>query len=197
MVSNIDLIISIYNIVTNEVCLMKVTIAHILVIIIILAIITIASYTYVKTNEININFTNSNKTNISINNTSTITPSPSVDYNSTLNLPSNDYVINHINWSNYPYLQQGYIRDARISDPDGTDPKNDITHKFIKVEIYVEIKNDNQSEVANDMKAVAVEARNIYGPNSLIFIIATKNGVYYNSLNTYPYEDTIYGGTIY
>jgi hypothetical protein len=175
---------------------MRVTIAHILVIIIILVIIAIASYTYVKTNEVNINFTNSNKTNGSINNTSTIAPSPTLDYNYTLNLPTNDYVINHINWSNYHYLQQGYIRDARISDPDGTDPQNDITHKFIKVEIYVEIKTDNQSEVVNDMKSVALEARNIYGINSLIFIIATKNGVYYNSLNTYPYDDTIYGGSI-
>jgi hypothetical protein len=176
---------------------MRVNIAHILVIIIILVIITIASYTYLKTSDLHINFFNSNKTNSSINNSSTIAPTPTLDYNSTLNLPSNDYVINHINWSNYPYLQQGYIRDASIYDPTDADIKNNLTHKYINVEIYIEIITDNQSEVVNEMKSVAREARRIYGPNSLIFVITNKNGVYYNSLDIYPYDDTIYGGTIY
>lgn len=176
---------------------MRLNIVHVLIIIIVFIIIAIASYTYVKIDKINISLPNVNTSNSSINYTSSIIPSPTIDYNSTLSIPSNDYVINHINWSNYPYLQQGYIRDARISDPTGTDPKNDITHKYIDVEIYIEINNDNQTEVVNEMKHVASEARNIYGSNSLILIVTTKNGVYYNSLNTYPYEDTIYGGTIY
>jgi ribosomal protein S8 len=176
---------------------MRLTIVHILIIIFIFIIITVASYSYVKIDKFNINLSNSNKTNNSTNYILTITPLPTIDYNSTLSIPSNDYVINHINWSNYPYLQQGYIRDARISDPTGKDPNNDITHKYIDVEIYIEIKNDNQSEIVNEMKRVAIEARNIYGPNSLILIVTTKNGVYYNNINTYPYEDTIYGGSLF
>lgn len=173
---------------------MRLNIVHVLIIIIIIAI---ASCTYVKIDKINVNLQNVNKTNSTTNYILTITPSPTIDYNYTLIVPSNDYVINHINWSNYPYLQRGYIRDARISDPTGTDPANDITHKYIDVEIYIEINNDNQSEVVNEMKHVASEARTIYGPNSLILIVTTKNGVYYNNVNTYPYEDTIYGGSLY
>lgn len=176
---------------------MRLNLLHVLIIVIIIIIIAIASFTYLKTDKFNIYLPNFNKTNSSTNYTSTVIPSPTFDYNSTLNLPSNDYVINHINWSNYPYLQQGYIRASRISDPDGTDPQNNITHKYIDVEIYIEIKNDNQSEVVNEMKRVAIEARNIYGPNSLILVVTTKNGMFYNNVNTYPYEDTIYGGSLY
>jgi hypothetical protein len=176
---------------------MRQNIIYILIILFIIIIISIASYAYLKSDKSNINLYNSTQTNSSLNNTPTVTPLPTIDYNSTLSIPSNDYVINHINWSNYPYLQQGYIRNAQISEPTGTDPYNDITHKYIDIEIYIEIKNDNQSEVVNEMKHVAIEARNIYGPNSLILIVATKNGVFYNNVNTYPYEDTIYGGSLY
>jgi hypothetical protein len=137
---------------------------------------------------------NSNKTNSSTNYTLTITPLPTIDNYYTLNIPSNDYVINHINWSDYPYIQQGYVREAKISDPNEADLKYNLTHKYIDVEIYIEITQDNQSEVVNEMKGVAREARNIYGNNSEIFIIANKNGVFYNNVNTYPYEDTVYGG---
>jgi hypothetical protein len=176
---------------------MRLNLLHVLIIIIIIIIIAIASFTYLKTDKLNINLPNFNKINSSTNYIPSITPSPTIDNNSSLRIPSNDYVINHINWSNYPYLQQGYVRDARISEPNDADLKYNITSKYIDVEIYIEIKNDDQSEVVNEMKGVAREARSIYGLNSQIFIIANKNGVFYNNVNTYPYEDTIYGGSLY
>jgi hypothetical protein len=178
---------------------MKFKIVHIMILalfIIIIAIV-IGSYAVVKTDNFNIGIFNKNRLNESTNNTSIVTPMPTIDYNSTLYLPSNDYVINHINWSNYPSLQQGYVHDAKITEPTGTDSENGVTHSYIISFIYIEINTDDQSKVVNEMKGVARDARSIYGPNSEVFIIANKNGVFYNNVNTYPYDDNIYGGSIY
>jgi hypothetical protein len=76
--------------------------------------------------------------NNSINNTQynvSVNPSPTLDINATLSIPSNDYIINHINWSLYPDIQAGYISKSYLSEP------NDVTnHKFVYVQICIEVK---------------------------------------------------------
>lgn len=174
---------------------MKLKIIYIVALAFFLIIIVIGSYTMIKNYDLNsINIFNTNQTNTNdnhtSNNTTIILPSPIIDYNNTLTMPSNDYVINHINWSYYPNLERGYIQDAQILDTNG----GTINHKFIDVSIYVEIKNeDNESTILNQMKGVLKEARIIYGSNSRIFIFGNKNGVFDHSIDMLPYDDTIYG----
>jgi hypothetical protein len=145
---------------------------------------------------LNGNYTKTGMNNTNNDNVSTIIsinpiPSPSsviIDYNNTLNIPPNDYVINHINWSLYPNLETGYVYLAEIQGP------NDyINHKFIVVQILTEIKDTNDNALIDEqLIGVAHEARNIYGPNSGIHIISTKDGVAHLSVSMLPYNDTTY-----
>jgi hypothetical protein len=171
---------------------MKFKIIYIVALVFFLIIIAIGSYTMIKNYDLNsINLFNTNQTNNNrSNNTSIILPSPIIDYNSSLTIPSNDYVINQINWSNYPNLERGYVQDVQILDTNG----GTINHKFIDVSIYVEIKTeDNDSTILDQMKGVLKETRTIYGPNSRIFIFCNKNGVFDHAIDLLPYDDTIYG----
>jgi hypothetical protein len=177
---------------------MKFRITYLVIAFIILFIIAMGSYVFIKANGPDfMDIISLNKSNTSINtsyiNNTVNNTSTAIDYNATLYIPPNDYVINHINWSNYPDLQQGYVHDAQIADPTGTDPNGNITHKYIDVGIYIEIKNDDPSKVLEEIKGVARETRTIYGPNSCVMIFATKNGVLYNYINTLPYTDQLHG----
>jgi len=117
----------------------------------------------------------------------TVTPTPTdaiIDYNTTLDMPPNDFVINHINWSEYTNLEQGYVYLDRIEGPTDTIP-----HKFIEIQILTEVKNtSNSSLIRSELSGVAFEVRNIYGPNSDIHILGTKDGAATWDITLYPYE---------
>jgi hypothetical protein len=169
---------------------MKFKIIYIIAFVFFLIIIAIGSYAVVTTNNLNsINIFYLNHTNTSKNNVSIISPSPTIDYNNSLTMPSNDYVINHINWTSYPNLERGYVQDAQILDTNG----GTINHKFIDVSIYIEIKNEDNESTMDQLKEVLKEARIIYGSNSRIFIFGNKNGVFDHAIDMIPYDDTIYG----
>ena len=88
------------------------SIIFIIVIVLFGAFLINENYTRTSTNLTN----DDNKPTIS-----SISPIPSptstiIDYNNTLNIPSNDYVINHINWSSYPNLETGYVYLPKSKD---------------------------------------------------------------------------------
>jgi hypothetical protein len=134
---------------------------------------------------------NTNRQNYSINSINeniTIIPIPNTNINSTWPIPSNDYVINHINWSLYPDIQTGYISQSDLSEPNEV-----INHKFAYAQICVEVKNiDNWNIVNSELSSVAREVRALYGPNSAIDIIGTVNGIIASHVYMLPYDDTVY-----
>src|SRR5271157_1380809 len=134
-------------------------------------------------NEIN------HTTPIDNTNSTPIISSPIPSDNGTLIIPSNDYVINNINWSMCPNLQVGYVYKVYIAEPNQV-----IDHKFIEVQIVSEITNDsNRTIVLKQMAIVARDAREIYGPNSGIDIIGNKNGVLDYLVSMLPYDDKVTG----
>jgi len=165
---------------------MKIKVVLLTFIIIILLFVVIFIIIQNKTTSVNeINYT------IPINNTNstTIILSSVPGDNSTLVIPSNDYVINNINWSMCPNLQVGYVYKVYIAEPNQV-----IDHKFIEVQIVSEITNDsNRTIVLKQMAIVARDAREIYGPNSGIDIIGNKNGVLDYLVSMLPYDDKVTG----
>lgn len=120
----------------------------------------------------------------------TIYPIPlvTVEPNSSLTYPSNDFVINHINWSSYPNLATGYIYTVYIAG------SNDIiSHKFIEVQICTEVKDtEDRIIIEEQLAGVAREAKKIYGPNGSINIIGTKGGVARWFASILPYDETVH-----
>lgn len=121
-----------------------------------------------------------------ITNSSTHIPNDNdIDFNKTLTIPPNDYVINSINWSNYPNLKQGYVYTVYIAGPTDT-----ISHKFIEVQILTEINDTSDNTIIrSQLSGIAYEVRNMYGPNSDIHILGTKDGAATWDITLYPYQN--------
>jgi hypothetical protein len=153
---------------------------------ILLSIISIVVITYYDGSIFNKNV---NYSSPAILNT-TINPTvlASIDPNNSLTYPSNDFVINHINWSSYPNLATGYIFKVYIANP------NDIiSYKFIEVQICTEItETENRTIIEEQLAGVAREAKTIYGPSSSINIIGTKGGVARWFASILPYEEVVH-----
>jgi hypothetical protein len=111
-----------------------------------------------------------------------------IDFNNSITIPPNDYVINNINWSSYPNLKTGYVYLAQVCEP------NDIVpHKFIGVQILTEIKETkNTTIIKEQLGSVAKETRQLYGPNSAICILGTDNGVVAWTVTMRVYDDSVY-----
>ena len=99
-----------------------------------------------------------------------------------------DYVINQINWSNYPNLQKGYVLAAYKAAP------NDVlNYDFIEVQICTEIKNsENETLIKEQLSGVAKEAKLLYGPVSSITIAGTRGGAAEYFAEILPYNDTVH-----
>lgn len=155
----------------------------IIALLIAVGIFMLSNYVYVQNymNPSSQSITNNTNHNITV----TINPS---SINDTLLIPSNDYVINNINWSSYPHLQRGYVLTSYIAKANEI-----INHDFIEVQINTEVKSgNNETEIYNQLCGVAKEARNLYGPNSGINIYGTIGGVAYYHVEILPYDDKIY-----
>lgn len=136
---------------------------------------------------VNIELANkTNNTTIQNNNQSpTITTLP--NKTDQFNIPSNDYIINHINWSKYPNLQTGYVLVAEKSGPTFA-----LDYDFIEVQICTEIKDtDNETRIYEQLSGVAHEAKKLYGPASGVNIHGTIGGASYYSATILPYNDTV------
>lgn len=152
-----------------------------LVIILAITIIVITNYNFIYK-------VNSNNTSVNVSTTINPTIFTSIDPNSSLNFPPNDYAINHINWSQYPNLSSGYVYTVYVAGPNDV-----ISHKFIEVQICTEIKGtEDETIIYNQLNEAAKEARKLYGSNSDINIIGTKGGVARWFAEILPYEDKIY-----
>lgn len=160
---------------------------YIIIVIIIISLFLVFN----KLNIIDYNNTNNNTTTVSINNTNISNINASlniIDYNSTLTIPPNDFVIDSINWNLYPNLEPGYIYMVSILDPTDYVP-----HKFIEVQILTEIKNTKDKEIIRkQLTSVAYEARRIYGINSDIHILGTEGGAAAWDVSIAPYENDTY-----
>ena len=154
--------------------------------IILVIIVVICSLVIINQNGYMINNINNSSSNTP---SLTITDSPaSTEQNNILIVPTNDYVINHINWSLYPNLETGYVYTVYIAEP-----TNVVPHKFIEVQILTEVKGtENRTIIRNQLSGVAQEARKIYGQNSSINIHGTKGGASAWIVSLLPYDDTIY-----
>lgn len=131
----------------------------------------------------NIDSTNINSTTSTVSIQLSISDSPIS--NTILVIPPDDYVINHINWSLYPNLEKGYIYMAQIIGPTDTIP-----HKFIEVQILTEVTDTSDlTLIRSELSGVAYEVRDIYGPNSDIHILGTKDGAATWDITLYPYEN--------
>ncbi|WP_237705943.1 hypothetical protein [Methanocella conradii] len=129
-----------------------------------------------------------NNASITVNTTISSTPLASVDPNSSLTFPPNDFAINHINWSSYPNLQTGYVYLVCIAEPNDVIP-----YKFIEVQICTEVKDtENRTIIEEQLAGVAREAKKIYGPPSSINIIGTKGGVAMWFASILPYEEKVH-----
>jgi hypothetical protein len=160
----------------------------ILILLIILAIgIFLFSNNHFQNNVINNNKSTNDSTIPSI----IVSKSPPLLVNNSNNsfmLPTNDYVINHINWSLYPNLNTGYIYLSEVCEPNEI-----VTHKFIGVEILTEIKDTNNvTIIKNQLGKVAKETRKLYGPNSAICILGTDHGIVSWTVTMRVYDDIIY-----
>ncbi len=133
--------------------------------------------------SINTSLNSNNSSNID-----SISPTLITNYNNSLAIPPNDYVINSINWSLNPNLKTGYVYLAQVCEP------NDIVpHKFIAVQILTEVKGTNDKTIIKEQLGnVAVEARRLYGPNSAICILGTDHGVVAWTVTMRVYDDKIY-----
>lgn len=114
--------------------------------------------------------------------------SPISDFNDSLSIPPNDYIINSINWTSYPNLQTGYVHLAQVCEP------NDIVpHKYIAIGIISEVKDgNNKTLVYEQLGGVAREVRHLSGPNSAIVIFGTDHGVVAWTVTMGVYDDKIY-----
>jgi hypothetical protein len=135
-------------------------------------------------NEDRITINNSSKNDMSMANASTMTEQLA---NENLMLPSREYILNNINWSNYSLLSNPYIHSHEVSDPTFV-----INHKFLYLVIVVEIKDaTNKTEILNQISGVVLEERKMLGPNSGPSVWGTVDGmwVYYGAM--IPYESHI------
>jgi hypothetical protein len=159
--------------------------------IILIIIILVGVYT-IKNSTIPINSTidktNESFNNSIVNNTNiTVTPIP-FDYNSTLSIPSNDYIINHINWSSNPNLEVGYIDLAQVMEPNEYVP-----HTFVAVGIKTQVINtDNDTIIREQLSNVARDVRRICGPNTAIVIMGMNHDVLGWSVTMRVYDNNIY-----
>jgi hypothetical protein len=122
--------------------------------------------------------------NLSIENSSTVTEDL---IRENLTLPSQEFFMQNINWSNYSLLQNPYFHNYEVSDPTFV-----VDHKFLYVVIVVEINDaKNRTEIFNQISGVVLEERKILGPNSGPTVWGTVDGmmVYYAALT--PYETDV------
>jgi len=157
--------------------------ASLLILIISLLILTNNYFIIYNNQSINTSLNTNSSSNIA-----NISPTPIIDFNKSLIIPPNDYVINHINWSSNPNLETGYIYLAQVCEP------NDIVpHKFIAIQILTEVKGTNDKTIIKEQLGnVAIEARRLYGPNSAICILGTDHGVVAWTVTMRVYDDKIY-----
>ena len=154
--------------------------------VIIVIILIITWFVYIDKENLKYDIINS-PSNTSINETITPTPTKLIDNNGSLIVQSNDYAINHINWSLYPNLQTGYVFLACVSDPNEV-----ISYKFIEVQICTEVKNtEDRKTIEEQLSGVAKEAKRIYGPESSINIIGTKGGIARWFASILPHNETV------
>lgn len=166
-------------------------IKYLLIVLSVIIIILLISLFAMDNNISNIiNYEQINKTNNSSNQTDSLI---NLNNNSTnvidpFYIPNSDYVINNINWSNYPNLQKGYVLAAYKAGP------NDVlNYYFIEVQICTEIKNtDNDTLVKEQLSGVAKEAKLLYGPVSSITIAGTRSGAAEYFAEILPYNDTVH-----
>jgi hypothetical protein len=128
---------------------------------------------------------NTTLSNLSIENSSTLVENL---IGEGLTLPSQEYILQNINWSNYSLLQNPYFHNHEVSDPTEV-----VDHKFLYVVIVVEINDaKNRSEILKQISGVVLEERRILGPNSGPTIWGTVDGicVYYAALR--PYETDVF-----
>jgi hypothetical protein len=160
-------------------------------------VIILTFITYIILDINSFTLTLNNNTNISMNNsTSTISKdvnsSPtSIQFyndNDSLLIPSNDYIINNINWSSYPNLAVGYIDLAEAMEPNEY-----VSHKFMAIGVKTEVKNtDNDTIIQEQLSSVARDVRRICGPNTAIVIMGMDHGVLAWSVTMRVYDDNIY-----
>jgi hypothetical protein len=141
----------------------------------------------IKTNNSSMLFNHSTSNSTSNNSivNPCITDGQSIDDN--LELPSQEYILGNINWSNYPIIDNPYIHNYKVSEP--TDV---IDHKFLYVVIVVEVKDAiNKTEVFNQLSGVVIEERRILGPNSGPTVWGTVDGVWVYYAVILPYENEV------
>ena len=145
------------------------------------------------TNQININNSVAHSSvNISSNSSSNRTLESNITNHSiddeNLVLPSEETILNCINWSNYPLLRNPYIHNHEISDPTFV-----INHKFLYVTIVVEVINTkNETEVLRQLSDADRELQKILGPDSGPNIWGTADGVWVYYAAIMPYETDVW-----
>jgi len=134
-----------------------------------------------------LNISNNNSSNLNqINNK--LNQNSTINDNNSINIPSNDSIINNINWSRYPNLQMGYVHFAQECEP------NDIVpHKYVAIGIITEVKNyDNRTLIYKQLSEIALEIRRMCGPNTAICVFGTNHGILEWTVSMRVYDDKIY-----
>jgi hypothetical protein len=143
-----------------------------------------------SSNQDSSNLNNTTFNNLSIENSSiensSIAMENSIRENPTL--PSQEYVMQNINWSNYTLLLNPYFRNFEVSDPTYV---ND--HKFLYVVIVVEINDaSNKTEIFSQLSGVVLEERKLLGPNSGPTVWGTVDGMMVYYAAQIPCDTTVY-----
>ena len=165
-----------------------------IIIIVLIMVLALITYIMINANFINVTL---NNTNTNVNNSSgniskdiylNVTSQPIYSDNNSLSIPSNDYIINNINWSSYTNLEVGYIDLAQVMEPNEY-----VSHKFIAVGVKTEVKNtDNDTIIQEQLSSVAHDVRRICGPNTAIVIMGMDQGILAWSVTMRVYDDNIY-----
>jgi hypothetical protein len=102
-------------------------------------------------------------------------------------IPPSDYVVNNINWSNYPDLKKGYVASNYVTYT------KEVGKNFISVEICTEIvsNQDNVTKIKNELYEVGCEAKQYYGSAAAIHVLGTINGATLMVYTIIPYNMTI------
>jgi hypothetical protein len=131
-----------------------------------------------------------NTSNISVQNNNSIediTPTAIVENNS-FYIPTNDYIINNIDWLSYPNLRVGYVDQAQICEPNEIVP-----HKYIAVGVISEVNDgNNRTQIYEQLSGVALDLRRLCGPNSAICVFGTDHGVVAWTVTMRVYDDKVY-----
>lgn len=108
--------------------------------------------------------------------------------NSALLLPSNDTILSRINWSKYELIDNPRVTGSEIAKPNQI-----INHSFISVSVNVDIKDSNNVVgIYTELSGIAIELRNLLGPNSAPDVWGIYNGGDYFNAIICPYEGIVY-----